>query len=199
MKIVHTEILINSGSFGETSECTQILQEIFDAIAKVVWPITSDKFIINPTPKGNGVKPIKTAFQNHLVLHNWELEARLNVGITEQNPGPIDAVKLTDHNKFFAVEWETGNISSSHRALNKIVGGILSNVLVGGALILPSRKLYTFLTDRIGNFEELRPYFPVWRSSKCDPGFLIVIAVEHDEIGTTVPFIPKGTDGRAKI
>lgn len=101
------------------------------------------------------------------------LEYRVDVGVTKR-PGPIDAVKLTSDDKYFAVEWETGNISSSHRALNKIVVGILANILVGGALILPTRSLYHYLTDRVGNFEELSPYFVVWRSVKCQSGLLVV-------------------------
>ncbi|NLS89760.1 hypothetical protein EYI23_17625 [Bacillus subtilis] len=32
------------------------------------------------------------------------------------------------NNYIFAVEWETGNIASSHRALNKIATGILNQV-----------------------------------------------------------------------
>lgn len=126
------------------------------------------------------------------------LEHRVDVGVT-QRPGPIDAVKLTTENKYFAAEWETGNIASSHRALNKIVVGLLANVLIGGALILPTRSLYSYLTDRVGNFEELSPYFVVWRSVKCQSGFLVVIAVEHDEISENVPLLTKGTDGRALI
>jgi len=35
---------------------------------------------------------------------------------------------------------------------------------LGTALVLPSRKLYPYLTDRIGNYEELEPYFDVWRA-----------------------------------
>lgn len=44
MKIVHEEILINSGNFGKTQECTKILQEISDAISKVIWPPNSEIF-----------------------------------------------------------------------------------------------------------------------------------------------------------
>ncbi|WP_404289207.1 PDDEXK family nuclease [Bacillus amyloliquefaciens] len=39
--------------------------------------------------------------------------------------GLIDAVKISN-NDIFAVEWETGNIASSHRTLNKITTGILT-------------------------------------------------------------------------
>lgn len=57
-----------------------------------------------------------------------------------------------------ALEWETGNVSSSHRSLNKMSLGLLKGVLAAGILVVPSRELYKYLTDRIGNFEELAPY-----------------------------------------
>jgi hypothetical protein len=81
--------------------------------------------------------------------------------------------------------------------MNKIALGIIKGVLVGGLLIVPTREMYRYLTDRIGNFKELEPYFPMWRALKVDEGFLGVIAIEHDGGSKDVPRIPKGTDGRA--
>ena len=72
--------------------------------------------------------------------------------------------------KFYAVEWETGNISSSHRALNKMAIGIGDGILLGGTLVLPNRNLYNYLTDRIGNYEELLPYFPMYQVIKPENG-----------------------------
>jgi hypothetical protein len=57
--------------------------------------------------------------------------------------------------------------------------------------------MYRYLTDRVGNFAELEPYFALWRSLPVTEGLLLVIAVEHDAVSRTVPRIPKGTDGRA--
>jgi hypothetical protein len=99
----------------------------------------------------------------------------------------------------FAFEWETGNISSSHRALNKIAMGLLEKRLVGGALVLPSRELYKYLTDRIGNFAEIEPYFPLWRSLPVEEGVLIVVEIEHDGVSESIRKIKKGTDGRALV
>jgi hypothetical protein len=75
--------------------------------------------------------------------------------------------------------------------------GILKKVLIGGALILPTREMYRYLTDRVGNYPELEPYFPLWRSLQVNEGLLVVIAIEHDAVSPDVPRIPKGTDGRA--
>ena len=115
-------------------------------------------------------------------------------------PGPIDAT-LPIGDKFFAVEWETGNISSSHRAINKMVTGILSGQLISGILILPSREMYFYLTDRVGNFRELEPYFDVWKQANynINEGYLGVIEIEHDDVSNNVPKIAKGTDGRALV
>jgi hypothetical protein len=68
-----------------------------------------------------------------------------------------------------------------------------------GTLIVPSRKLYKYLTDRVGNFQELEPYLAFWRSVPCTSGVLEIIVVEQDGESLDVPKIPKGTDGRALI
>ena len=75
--------------------------------------------------------------------------------------------------------------------------GMLRGVLAGGVLVLPTRNMYAFLTDRIGNYEELSPYFDLWKALSIDDGVLAIIAVEHDGTDPAVPRIRKGTDGRA--
>ena len=83
--------------------------------------------------------------------------------------------------------------------MNKIVFGMQKEILIGGILIVPTRKLYRYVTDRVGNFMELEPYFPFWRSLSCtiNYGLLALIAIEYDNESFDVPRIPKGTDGRA--
>ncbi len=196
MKYIKEEILINKGLFSKSGEYKRIRKDIVTAIKSITWPSESNIFTINPQKHGNGVVPIKQAFIAHLQKAGWIAEMKVDVEATTTTPGKIDAVK-TINNSYFAVEWETGNISSSHRALNKIVTGILSGKLIGGSLIIPTRRFYYYLTDRIGNYSELEPYFPIWRSINCHSGFLSVIAIEHDAIGEKAPLIQKGTDGRA--
>ena len=58
-------------------------------------------------------------------------------------------------------------------------------------------NLKTFLTDRIGNIGELRPYLPLWSSVPIKEGVLRIEVVEHDATSLNVEKIPKGTDGRA--
>jgi len=75
--------------------------------------------------------------------------------------------------------------------------GLLDGILAGGILVLPSREMYQYLTDRVGNFVEIAPYFPVWRNLQINEGVLAVFEIEHDATSLVVPPIKKGTNGRA--
>lgn len=195
MKIVQEVSLISRGNFEESQEWGVIKNEIRIAIDAIAWPVGASNFTINPTRHGNGVKPIKNACMAALQDNfGWQLETKIR--FATRAPGRVDATKILD-NHLFAFEWETGNISSSHRAVNKLVLGILRGIFLGTALVLPSRKLYPYLTDRIGNYEELEPYFDVWRAVNIQEGFLAIFVIEHDAEDIRVPTIPKGTDGRA--
>jgi hypothetical protein len=201
MKIVHVETLISCGRFANSDEWAVIKKSIHKAVRAVDWPPGSGRFIIHPQSgkkrgEGNGVKPIKSGLMAELEKQSWKLEAHLDIA-TSSRPGKLDAVLKTDAGPI-AIEWETGNISSSHRALNKMALGLLKRVLIAGVLVVPTRKLYQYLTDRIGNWNELAPYLDLWRSIPCKRGVLEIIVVEHDGISKSVPKIPKGTDGRSR-
>jgi len=177
------------GAFGV------VRTHITEAIERIKWPPDSDTFAIYPESgkkrgEGNGVLPIKNAFVRHLVECGWVREV-----------GRFDA-----HYTFprgiarpFVVEWETGNISSSHRSVNRMALGMLKGEISGGVLVVSSEELRPFLTDRIGNATELIPYHPLWRLWSQNPGFeyLAIVTVEHDLVSRSVPRIPKMTDGRA--
>lgn len=177
-------------------EAKKIDHDIQTGIERVKWPQGSDHFTLLEKKEGNGVKPIKNDFIDHLSAQNWLPERRMRIASNFQ-PGKIDAVYPLTDGRFFAVEWETGNISSSHRALNKIAVGLVDGCLAGGALILPSRKMYYYLTDRIGNYSEIEPYFPMWEALRLTEGVMSIYVVEHDLLSLNAPPIPKGTDGRA--
>jgi len=200
MKIIKIETLIDAGPFTKTPEWITIQNHIEQSIKAVDWPTGSGSFTLydesgKKRGQGSGVKPIKIAFMQKLAALGWNLETPLDIA-TVKRPGAMDATyRLKD--QFFCVEWETGNISSSHRAINKMALGILKGILVGGILIVPTRVMYKYLTDRIGNLLELEPYFPLWRSLDVIEGFLAVMAIEHDAVSRDVPRIPKGTNGRA--
>lgn len=202
MRLVKFEVLISAGTFPTSKAWARIKSDIARAIKAVRWPPGSRKFILHDQPgkkrgQGSGVKPIKDAFCEVLKRAGWSLETKLPIA-ARKKPGPVDATLQVDE-QFFAVEWETGNISSSHRALNKMALGIMTNVLIGGALVLPTRRMYYYLTDRVGNYEEISPYFSLWRSLRCNDGILAIVVVEHDAVSKNVPRIAKGTDGRALV
>lgn len=200
MKIVQIERIIDTGTFSQTEDWKIIEEHIFQAIQSIEWPPGSGSFTLfdesgRKRGQGSGVKPIKQACMQKLKSFGWQLETPVDIA-TVSRPGPMDATyKLKD--RLFCVEWETGNISSSHRSVNKMALGIMKKTLIGGALILPTRAMYRYLTDRIGNFPELSPYFPLWKSLVVEEGLLLVIAIEHDAVSSKVSRIKKGTDGRA--
>ncbi len=206
--------MVNAGQFTGTRSWRRIESDVRLAVAAVQWPPGSGTFTIYPESgkqrgRGNGVRPIEEGFVTKLSERGWTLERRQgsdeNVGEDDVarslRPGAFDAwLELQDERRRpFVIEWETGNVSSSHRALNKIALGLLQKRLSGGLLVVPSRELYRYLTDRVGNYRELEPYFPIWSSVSTDRGYLGVIEVEHDATSLKVPRITKGTDGRALI
>ncbi|NML15485.1 restriction endonuclease [Azohydromonas caseinilytica] len=195
MRLVNVRHLLHRGTFASSVEATRIDTDIQNGIQRVCWPAGSGSFTLLNTPDGNGVKPIKNDFIAHLQEQGWQVEQRMRIA-SRIRPGKVDAVHRLQDGRHFAVEWETGNISSSHRALNKMAVGLLDGCLAGGALVLPSRQMYTYLTDRTGNYSEIEPYFPMWESLVVE-GVLSVYVVEYDALSSTAPAIPKGTDGRA--
>jgi hypothetical protein len=204
VKIVRVIKLIERGPFSSSKEWNDILGDITQSITRMEWPPSSGSFTLKDESgkkrgKGSGVKPIRDAFCRNLKAlgRGWDFETRLEIAARAE-PGPIDAtIRVGD--KLFAVEWETGNISSSHRALNKMAIGILRGMLVGGCLILPTLDMSKYLTDRVGRLEEIEPYFPLWAGLPTPEGVLAVVAVEHDALSQNVPRIPKGTNGRAVV
>jgi hypothetical protein len=206
MKIAREIVLINAGVYQEHAACVAALDEVRAAIHDVVWPPGADDFTIHPqsgkkSGEGNGVVPIRTAFVQALEDRGWTKEVLFPLETDPEGSkfGNMDAAKEFDGGLPFLVEWETGNISSSHRALNKMGLGLMAGVIAGAVLVVPTRELAQYLTDRIGNLRELLPYQNLWRSLPVDHGYLAIFAVEHDAESLDVPKIAKGTDGRALL
>jgi hypothetical protein len=127
----------------------------------------------------------------------WETEYLPMIKGGVLGTGDLDALYKSETG-YIGFEWETGNISSSHRAINKLLLALQKGGIKGGILVVPGEKLRPYLTDRIGNIRELRPYFPLWSTIQIEEGVLRIIVVEQDATSTSVPRIPKGTDGWAK-
>jgi hypothetical protein len=176
----------------------------------------------------NGVTAIRQQFFDEMLDRHWKPEDPLDISsLMETYKASKEAEELFleypskkaiteplhnivgdfDHSfrisgKWRAViEWETGNISSSHRSMNKLCLALMASQIEVGVLIVPSRELYPHLTDRIGNWMELSPYLHFWkRAGKfVEKGLLAVTVVEHDELtdDSTVPYIAQGKDGRS--
>jgi hypothetical protein len=201
VKIVREETLISCGAFSKSTEWARARKKLHAAIKAVEWPPDSGQFTIyaesgKKRGMGNGVKPIKVGMMLDLQKQGWKLEQIVQFGL-KRNPGKFDALLDTDSGPV-VLEWETGNISSSHRSLNKMALGIMRGKIAAGILIVPSTDFARYLTDRIGNIRELEPYLEFWRATPCKHGGVLEIAViEHDATSTKVPRITKMTDGRA--
>lgn len=210
MQIKENVILLNRGEFAKSPAWVAIRGEIHAAIKQAEWPVGDKTFTIHAecgkkSGKGNGVVPIKAKPMQVLKDGGWHLEYPWQVagkaaGLNGKGskPGNIDAAKKF-HEGLVVVEWETGNISSSHRAVNKMALGLVLKKCIAGVLVVPNMKLAQYLTDRIGNIEELRPYAPLWQSLNLDEGVLELVVIEHDFENVVVPRIPKGKDGMAKV
>jgi hypothetical protein len=196
LKINHVEVLISTGEIDRSPEWKILHTSLLQAVERVVWPPGNDRFVIYREHHGNGVKPIKLDLVRDLYEHDWSRESPWPVQTVDRPPGDIDFALQTPLG-LVVLEWETGNVSSSHRAINKMALALLKGGIVAGALVVPSRPLAYYLTDRIGNYPELTPYFDLWRSIPVSQGVLEIIAIEHDDTSLEVMKIPKGTDGRA--
>jgi hypothetical protein len=205
--------IVSAGKFPRTATWRRAIGDVEKAIQVADWPFGSGKFSLNPEPatdrRGkpdlhpNGVLPIKGPMVSYLASSGWETETlpRLPVGHRGKDvltTGDLDAL-LLDRDRYVGFEWETGNVSSSHRAINKLLDGITRNSLQGGVLVLAVRQTQRYLTDRVGNFEEIAPYFDFWSRYPVPDGALRVYGVAHDALDPAVPHIPKGKDGRALI
>jgi hypothetical protein len=200
MKIVKVYTLKSRGDYGASEHWKNTRAQIHIAVQRCEWPVGSGSFTIHPESgkgrgEGNGVKPIRDKFVQSLEADGWTIEGKAKNALDERL-GDFDAV-LAGPEKPIVVEWETGNISSSHRSMNKLTLLLKTGIISAGVLVVPSRKLYVYLTDRIGNIQEIKPYFTLWRSVPIRSGVLEIVVIEQDAVSKDVPRIPKGTDGRA--
>jgi hypothetical protein len=228
MKWLRTLIIINSGDLISSSDWLKIHESYIRAIKSIDFPEgTGTLCLRRKTRKGrtqwnrNGVGYIKKRFFNYIVnIEGWRAESNQGIDkyrrIAEVNLfpskelynepiksdfGDFDFVTTTENGMRVAIEWETGNISSSHRSLNKLTILLRDKKIQAGVLIVPSRELYEHLTDRIGNINELSAYLSIWKGfeSQIESGILAITVVEHDLLtdDPNFQYLPTGKDGRA--
>lgn len=196
MEIAKQYVSVVAEHLIKTNElAAQAFQEVRSSILNNVTP-GSNHFILNCTRKNcNGVVPVKErCYQILEEEFGWYREKTLTYFHEDaQKGGPIDVYKkFTTERSFFraGLEFETGNISSAHRSMNKLCVGIKKGELDLAMLMMPIKKMSFYLTDRVSNYEELEPYFLL-----LDEVPFIVFGFDAEEYSADAPLLPKGKDG----
>lgn len=173
----------------------QAYTEVFESIKSIVTDQHSEFYINNTEKNGNGVVPIKE--KCYIKLENdflWFREKPLAYLKKEMKKGgPIDVYKeffKDDQQLNVGLEFETGNISSAHRSMNKLAVGLKRKEIQLAILMMPIKQLSFYLTDRVSNYEELEPYFCIVEDNPY-----IIIGFDAEHYCDNVPFLPKGKDG----
>lgn len=183
----------------ELIKCNPLAECAYNEVANsILKNVTSghDIFILNNTKKNcNGVVPVKErCYQILEDEYGWYREKPLSYfHDNAQKGGPIDVYKefCQGSNILYAgLEFETGNISSAHRSMNKLRVGIAKGEIAIGFLMMPIKAMSFYLTDRVSNYEELEPYFLL-----LDNTPFVVFGFDAEEYSTDVPLLPKGKDG----
>lgn len=183
----------------ELIKCNPLAKCAYNEVANSILKNVThghDIFILNNTKKHcNGVVPVKErCYQILEDEYGWYREKPLSYFHDNvQKGGPIDVYKefCQDGNVLYAgLEFETGNISSAHRSMNKLCIGITMGEIAIAFLMMPVKAMSFYLTDRVSNYEELEPYFLL-----LDNTPFVVFGFDAEEYSADVPLLPKGKDG----
>lgn len=187
---MHVEDFFITESADSLIRCNSLAKCAYDEVVNSINNMVS--CINNSAKNCNGVVPVKEpCYQLLEEQYSWFREKPLSV--LSDKGGPIDVYKsFYDGYSTFnvGIEFETGNISSAHRALNKLMLGIDNSELDLGIILLPMHRLSYYLTDRVSNYEELQPYFRLVQ----DVPF-IIFGFDVEEYSPVVSCLPKGRDG----
>lgn len=74
--------------------------------------------------------------------------------------------------------------------MNKLCVGIKKGELDLAMLMMPTKNMSFYLTDRVSNYEELEPYFLL-----LDEVPFVVFGFDAEEYSVDAPLLPKGKDG----
>lgn len=228
MKWLRTLVLFDKGDVISSPDWRDLHESYVRSIDSIDHPVGSGKLTLRRKarlPNGqwarNGVGYLRSRFLEHIRdVEGWEAEGAVDLRRDRVQPpirlypslepyqepitsdfGGFDLVTTGNTGLRIAIEWETGNISSSHRSMNKLAIALAAGIVQVGVLIVPSRGCYEHLTDRIGNIGELSGYLAMWESLKAgvNQGLLAISVVEHDALtdNPTFPYLKLGNDGRA--
>jgi len=228
MKWLRTLVLFDKGGVIDSSDWRTVHDSYVRAICSIDHPAGTGKLTLREKERvgtqwqRNGVGYLRSRFLQHMTgPEGWRAEGNVDLARNRKQPpialypsrkayrepitsdfGGFDFMTTASEGTRIAIEWETGNISSSHRSMNKLAIALGSKIVEAGVLIVPSRGLYEHLTDRIGNIGELSGYLSMWEGLKSTVkrGLLAVSVVEHDALtkNKNIPYLPVGNDGRAR-
>jgi hypothetical protein len=230
MKWLRTLVLFDQGDVISSADWQSIHESYVRSIGSIEYPAGTGRLLLRrkmrlPNSdqfKRNGVGYLRSSFLCHMqAVENWRPEGDVDLSRDREQPpiklypsleqyrepitsdfGGFDFITTGPEGTKVAIEWETGNISSSHRSMNKLAIALANGIVQVGVLIVPSRQLYEHLTDRIGNIGELSGYLSMWESLKASVprGLLAITVVEHDELtdDEAHSYLPTGNDGRAR-
>ncbi len=229
MKWLRTLVLFDKGDVISSDDWCSLHESYVRAICSIDHPagvgtltLRQKTRLQNGQWRRNGVGYLRTRFLHSMRdIEGWQVEGSVELRRDRQQPpillypslesyrepitsdfGGFDFVTQAQHGTNIAIEWETGNISSSHRSMNKLAIALTNGVVEVGVLIVPSRALYEHLTDRIGNIGELSGYLSMWEGLKAvvTRGLLAITVVEHDALTNdpSFPYLTVGSDGRAR-
>jgi hypothetical protein len=229
MKWLRTIVLFDQGKVMSSDGWADLHTSYVSAIKRIDFPEGSGTLRLRRKvrrPDGqwsrNGVVYLKSRFVRSMVEdEGWKPEGSFGFGKNAAPPtltqypsgdpyqepitsefGGFDLCTTAPDGTRIAIEWETGNISSSHRSMNKLALALAGGSIEAGVLIVPSRNLYEHLTDRIGNIGELSGYVAMWHglALSVTRGLLAITVVEHDDLcdDEAHPYLTVGSDGRAR-
>lgn len=230
MKWLRTILIFDQGAVTSTPGWKTIHDSYVRSIQSLDFPEGSTTLKLRRKSRApgssqwnrNGVGYLRRRFLDHMITQEgWTPEGGFDLGANRTPPllqlypglqrhqeritsefGGFDFVTTAGDGTHVAIEWETGNISSSHRSVNKLAIALITAKVHAGVLIVPSRELYEHLTDRVGNIGELSGYLSMWNDIRqcVKRGLLAITVVEHDALtdDAAFPYLPAGNDGRAK-
>lgn len=229
MKWLRTMVLFDQGNVISSVDWKNLHESYVRAIASIEHPRGSGSLTLrrkvrlpNSQWKRNGVGYLRKEFLAFMRdREGWEAESDVSLSRDREQPplllypsmeeyrepitsdfGGFDFMATAANGTRIAIEWETGNISSSHRSMNKLTIALSGGLVEVGVLIVPSRALYEHLTDRIGNIGELSGYLAMWEGLKSvvERGLLAITVVEHDHLTDSeeIEYLAVGGDGRAR-
>jgi hypothetical protein len=229
MRWLRTIVIFDRGNVISSSDWQAIHESYVRSIQRIDFPKGTGTLTLRRKAmradgqwNRNGVGYLKNRFIAHMLTdEKWECEGGFDLGRDRLPPelrlypslepyrepitsefGGFDFVTTAPEGTRVGIEWETGNISSSHRSMNKLAFALAKGKLHVGVLIVPSRALYQHLTDRVGNIGELSGYLAMWKDhqARVKRGLLAISVVEHDQLTDDAKFsyLRSGADGRAR-